>query len=161
MYCYHCGKRINEHKVEAKENSFAIKDESISFAEDATVSYICPRCGHLIRHELDEESKKELSRASHAQIQRANNSFARGMCMNALGLILLLIAIVFFILANKPAQGFKLVTTCAEFYVFIGAISLSVILLGFGIVLTVRGVMTKKHYSDLLKDLNNKTFVNN
>lgn len=160
MYCYHCGKRIDEHKVERKRNSFALQNENVEFDAKTEVQYICPRCGHLIHKEMNDENARELSRASHAQIQRSNNSFSRGMCMNALGLILLIIAIVFFILANKPAQGFKLITTCAEFYVFIGAISLSVILLGFGIVLTVRGVMTKRFYTNLLKDLNNKTFVN-
>lgn len=158
MYCYHCGKRIDEHKIEAKQSSFAdVSDMEI--AEETEVQYICPRCGHLIHSGLTEENSKELSRASHAQIQRAANHFARGMCMNALGGILLIIAIIFFILANKPSQGFVLVTNCAEFYVFIVAALISVILLGFGVSFTVIGVRTKHHYSQLLKDLNNKTFV--
>lgn len=158
MYCYHCGKKIDEHKIEAKQSSFAT-DGSIEYGGDTKVQYICPRCGHLIHEGMDEADQKELSRASHAQIQRANNSFARGMCLNALGAILLVVAIVFYILAKKPSKGFILQTDCAEFYVFIGALTASVILLGFGAYLTVVGVLNKRHYSQLLKDLNNKTFV--
>ena len=156
MYCYHCGKRIDERKIESKSSSFESNQE---YGEFTKVQYICPRCGHLIHEGLTEEDSKELSRASHAQIQRANNSYARGMCMNALGVILLIIAIIFFILANKPSQGFVLQTNCAEFYVFIGATIISVILLGVGTYLTIIGLKTKHHYYQLLKDLNNKTFV--
>ena len=156
MYCYHCGKRIDERKIESKSSSFESNQE---YGECTKVQYICPRCGHLIHEGLTEEDSKELSRASHAQIQRANNSYARGMCMNALGVILLIIAIIFFILANKPSQGFVLQTNCAEFYVFIGATIISVILLGVGAYLTIIGLKTKHHYYQLLKDLNNKTFV--
>jgi hypothetical protein len=36
---------------------------------------------------------------------------------------------------------------------------IAVILLGFGIVSTVVGISKKKEYTKLLKDLNNKTFV--
>lgn len=158
MYCYHCGYKIDEHKIEKKQSSFK-QVEEVEIDSETEVQYICPRCGHVIHGGMNEEDSKELSRASHAQIQRANNSFARGMCLNALGGILLIIAIIFFILANKPSQGFVLQTNCAEFYVFIGATVISVILLGIGVTLTVIGVSTKSHYSQLLKDLNNKTFV--
>ncbi len=156
MYCYHCGKKINEHKIEAKQSSYT---SNAVVAEDSKVEYICPRCGHLIHEGLADEDRKELSRASHAQIQRAANSYARGMCMNAIGVILLIISIIFFILANKPSQGFVLQTNCAEFYVFLVTLIMSVILLGFGISFTIIGVMNRYHYSQLLKDLNNKTFV--
>ena len=78
--------------------------------------------------------------------------------MKKLITVLLIIAIVFFILANKPSQGFVLQTNCAEFYVFIVATIVSVILLGVGVFLTIIGVNTKHHYSQLLKDINNKTF---
>lgn len=156
MFCYHCGKKIDEHKIETSCSSFAGLDVVDS---DATVQYICPRCGHLIHGGLNEEDSKELSRASHAQIQRAANSYAKGMCLNALGAILLIIGIVFFILANKPAQGFVLQVNCAEFYVSLVTFTISVILLGFGITLTVLGIKNKIVYTRLLKDLNNKTFV--
>lgn len=161
MYCYHCGKQIDEHKIEATQSSFAKKEgaEEVVVDSDASVQYICPRCGHLIHAGINEEETKELSRASHAQIQRAANSFARGMCLNALGGILLIIALIFFILANKPSQGFVLQPNCAEFYVFLVATIISVGLLGVGIVLSIIGVRTRRQYTQLLKDINNKTFV--
>lgn len=156
MYCYHCGYKLDEHKVEAKNSSFSNVEE---IDENTKVEYICPRCGHLIHEGLNEEDSKALSRASHAQIQRAANSYARGMCMNALGAILLVIAIMFFFLAKKPGHGGDLETNCAEFYVFLVALTVSVILLGVGIAFTIIGVRNKHHYTNLLKDLNNQTFV--
>lgn len=156
MYCYHCGLKLDEHKIEAKESSFK---EGVEVDSDAKVSYICPRCGHLIHEGMSFEDSKELSRASHAQIQRAANSYARGMCMNALGGILLVVALIFFILANKPSQGFVLQVNCAEFYVFIVAAAVSAVLLGFGLFLTIKGIRTRQEYTQLLKDINNKTFV--
>ena len=71
MYCYHCGYQLDEKKVEKKKSSFALDAE---IKEDTTVSYICPRCGHLITSNMQEEDRKALSRASHAQIQRGNNT---------------------------------------------------------------------------------------
>ena len=160
MYCYHCGKKIDEHKIEAAQSSLTSKDgQELVVDEETTIQYICTRCGHLIHAGINEEETKELSRASHAQIQRASNSFARGMCLNALGGILLIIALIFFILANKPSQGFVLQPNCAEFYVFLVATIISVGLLGFGIYLSVVGMTTKRQYTQLLKDLNNKTFI--
>ena len=156
MYCYHCGYRLNKNAVESKKSSFEGVEEVDS---EAKVEYICPRCGHLIHGGLEEEDAKELSRASHAQIQRANNSYAIGMCLNSLGGILLVIAILFYILAKKPSQGFVLQTNCAEFYVFIVLSVVAVILLALGVYKTVIGVRNKRHYSQLLRDINNKTFV--
>lgn len=156
MYCYHCGLKIYEHKLETKKSSF---QEIENTNEKTSVQYICPRCGHLIREGLSEEDSKELSRASHAQIQRGNNSYALGMSMNALGAILLVIALLFYLLANKPSKGFVLQTNCAEFYVAIILFVVSVILLGVGVAKTIIGVRKKHHYSLLLRDLNNKTFV--
>ena len=156
MYCYHCGKKINEHKIEATQSSFVNIEDS---DENTRIAYICPRCGHLIHEGLDEEDSKELSRASHAQIQRGNNSFATGMALTCIGVILLVIGIMFYLLAKKPSAGFVLQTNCAEFYVFLVLTILSVILLGFGITKTVIGIVTKRQYTQLLKDLNNKTFV--
>jgi DNA-directed RNA polymerase subunit RPC12/RpoP len=153
MYCYHCGKIIDEHKLEAKESSF--KDLTVN--EDTSVSYVCPRCGHLTHANINEKELKELSIASHAQIQRGNNHFAIGMSCNLIGAILLIIALIFFWLAHKPAEGFM--PNSGEFYVFVGLGVVSVVLLVYGIINTVIGLMKKTHYSKLLKDINNKTFV--
>lgn len=157
MYCYHCGYKLDETKVKSADPEELIDIEQPSF--DAEVRYICPRCGHLIHEGLTTEDSKELSRASHAQIQRGNNSVAVGMCMNALGVILFLIGLLFYILAKKPAQGFVLQTNCPEFYVSLVLIIVSVILLGFGITKTIIGARTKNHYTKLLKDINNQTFI--
>ena len=155
MYCYHCGYRSNKDKIEAKNPSLATGEVEID--ENATVSYVCPRCGHLIHEGMTLEDSKELSRASHAQVQRGSNSFATGMCLNSIGIILLIVSFVFLLLSKKPSVGF--VYNCGEFYVCIATFVISVILLGFGIYKTIYGVITKNHYSKLLKDLNNQTFV--
>ena len=92
-------------------------------------------------------------------MQRGRNSFASGMGMLSIGAIALIVAIIFFVLAKKPSNHFELVTTCAEFYVFVVLGVISVILLSFGGLYTFRGVATKKKYLTLLKDINNRTFV--
>ena len=56
MYCYHCGKRIDERKIESKSSSFESNQE---YGEFTKVQYICPRCGHLIHEGLTEEDSKE------------------------------------------------------------------------------------------------------
>ena len=156
MYCYHCGYKLDEHKVEAKKSSFDIVQD-IEIDDDAMVQYVCPRCGRLIHAGMSYEDSKALSRASHAQVQRGSNSFATGMCLNSLGVILLVISVVFLLLSNKPSVGF--VFNCGEFYVSAATMVLSVILLAFGIYQTVLGIKLKLHYTKLLKDLNNQTFV--
>lgn len=156
MYCYHCGYKLDEHKVEAKKSSFDIVKD-IEVVDDVQVQYVCPRCGRLIHVGMSYEDSKALSRASHAQVQRGSNSFATGMCLNSLGVILLVISVVFLLLSNKPSVGF--VFNCGEFYVSAATMVLSVILLAFGIYQTVLGIKLKLHYTKLLKDLNNQTFV--
>ena len=156
MYCYHCGYKLDEHKVEAKKSSFEIVKD-IDVDEEVQIQYVCPRCGHLIRENMSQEDSKALSRASHAQVQRGNNSFATGMCFNSLGIILLIISIVFLLLSKKPSVGF--VFNCGEFYVSVATMTLSVILLTSGVYQTIRGLILKTRYTRLLKDLNNQTFV--
>ena len=155
MYCSHCGKKIDENKIESKQNSLTLAEVK----EDTRVNYVCPQCGHLIHEDLTKEEVKSLSRASHAQLQRGANSFATGMSYTALGVILLVIAIIFFTLAHKPSKNFELVTSCAEFYVSMVAFVVSFILLVFGIIKLVVGLNKKIMYTKLLKDINNETFV--
>lgn len=157
MYCYHCGKKINEKAIEAKQSSYTHFHEEIP--EDAKLAYACPRCGHLIKEGHDEEDIKSLSRAAHAQIQRAKNFLAAGMGSLSIGLIALAISILFFFLAKKPSNQYQLVTTCAEFYVFVVLLVISVILLVVGFVYAGRGLYRERRYENLLKDINNRTFV--
>ena len=97
MYCSHCGKKIDENKIEKQKNSFTLANAK----EDTKINYVCPQCGHLIHEDLSKEEIKSLSRASHAQLQRSSNSIASGMSFTALGIILLVVASIFFILAKK------------------------------------------------------------
>lgn len=158
MYCTHCAKHIDEKKIEAKSSSYALADGK-EIAEGTTISYVCPRCGHEIHQGISEEEVKSLSRASHAQIQRARNYFASGMGFVSLGVILGIIAALFFALAHKPSNGYELTPGSAEFLVSVALFVITVILLLLGGILVVRGVWTKKENTRLLRDINNGTFV--
>ena len=155
MYCYHCAKHIDEDKIEKKSPSFAVEQSE----EEATVSYVCPRCGHLIHAGASEEEVKSLARAAHAQIQRARNFLSTGLGYAAIGAIIGIIALLFYFLACKPTNQYQLVTTCAEFYVSVILGSISVILLVLGIVFITRGILRKKENVRLLQDINDQTFV--
>ena len=163
MYCYHCGKKFNQHAIENKHSSYDIKDangELVLIDSDARIEYVCPRCGHLTHLDGNAEEYKSLSRAAHAQIQRGSNNFAAGMAMLCLGVIIGALAITFLLLSYKTQGGQKfLMTDSSTFLVFVIMTVIAVILLGFGIVLTTIGVKKKIDYAKLLKDLNNKTFV--
>lgn len=158
MYCTHCAKHIDETKIEAKSSSYKLV-EGKEIAEGTTISYICPRCGHEIHHGVNDEEVKSLSRAAHAQVQRARNYFASGMGSVSLGAILGIIAALFFALAHKPSNGYELTPGSAEFLVSVVLFVITVILLAVGGVLVVRGILTKKANSSLLRDINNGTFV--
>ena len=58
MYCPHCAKHIDENKIEASSSSYQMVSEADKeIAEDATIGYVCPRCGHLIHEGLDAEDE--------------------------------------------------------------------------------------------------------
>ena len=163
MYCYHCGKYFDEKKLERKQSSLQIKDANGEFVEidsDAKVEYVCPQCGHLTHANGTPEEVKSLSQAAHSQLQRGANSFARGMAFNLIGLIIGILALSFLLLSYQNVKGVKVLNPSkSTFLVFVVMAVVAVILLGFGIVSTVIGVQKKVRYTKLLKDLNNKTFV--
>ena len=135
-------------------------DEFVEVDTDARVNYVCPQCGHLTHEYLTPEELKSLSRASHSQIQRGSNSFARGMAMNLLGLIIGILAISFLLLSYVSKGGKKyLDVSKSTFLVFVVMTVVAVILLAIGVYSTVVGISKKTRYTKLLKDLNNKTFV--
>lgn len=163
MYCSHCGKKIDENAIEKKQSSYVIKDENgelLPVDTDQKVEYVCPRCGHLIHQDLNEEEMKSLSRAAHSQLQRGANSFAFGMAFNLIGIIIGILAFSFYLLSFVSSGGKKVLDTSkSTFLVFVVMGILAVILLGFGIYSTIVGINKKVSYTKLLKDLNNKTFV--
>ena len=163
MFCSHCGKKINEHALEQKQSSYVIKDENgelLPVDTDQRVEYVCPQCGHLAHVDLNEEEIKSLSRAAHSQLQRGANSFARGMAFNLIGIIIGILAFSFFLLSFRSTGGKKVLDPSrSTFLVFVVMGTVAVILLGFGVYSTVVGLNKKVVYSKLLKDLNNKTFV--
>ena len=163
MYCYHCGKEFNEHALEKKQSSYVIKNEKGELLEvntDARIDYVCPRCGHLTHHNLSAEETKSLSQAAHSQLQRGANHFAKGMAFNLLGVILGILAFSFLLLSFVSKNGQRTLNTGkSTFIVFVVMAVVAVILLVFGIYSTVVGISKKTKYTKLLKDLNNKTFV--
>ena len=140
-----------------------MKDENgelLPIDSEAKVAYVCPQCGHLAHLDLSEEEYKSLSRAAHSQLQRGANSFARGMALNLIGIIIGILAFSFFLLSYQTSGGGKVLDTSkSTFLIFVVMGIMAVILLGFGIYSTIIGVSKKTMYTKLLKDLNNKTFV--
>ena len=135
-------------------------NEFVEVDTDARVNYLCPQCGHLTHEDLSPEELKSLSRASHSQIQRGANSFARGMAMNLLGIIIGILAVSFLLLSYATTGGKKVLDPSkSTFLVFVVMTVVAVILLAIGVYSTVVGISKKTRYTKLLKDLNNKTFV--
>ena len=56
MYCYHCGYKLNEEKIEAKESTYK-RIEGMDV--DTEINYVCPRCGHLM-HEMPHQKTLNL-----------------------------------------------------------------------------------------------------
>lgn len=156
MYCYHCGYSLDEKKVEQKESTYK-RIEGLDI--DTTINYVCPRCGHLVHDNASSEDVKSLARACHAELQRGRNDFARGMSNVSIGIILLVTSIVFLLLSRKADNQFKITVSSPEFWVFLVLAIISVILLTLGVIFTVLGLKRKVTYTSLLKDINNKTFV--
>jgi phage FluMu protein Com len=157
LYCYHCGYELNEEKLEQKKSTRQeFKDQASVSAE---IQYVCPRCGRLIHFGHNEEEKKSLSRACHAELQRGRNDFAKGMSNVAIAVILGATGFLFFLLSKKADIQFRVSTTCPEFYIFIVLSVIAVILLAVGGFFVTRGLLRKRKYTSLLKDINMETFV--
>ena len=156
MYCSHCGFEIDEHKIEQQSSSFSIAKEADL---NTTVNYVCPRCGHLIHDNLNNDEVKSLTRACHAEVQRSKNSTAKGMSALSFGVILLVIGIVFLLLSKKADNQHMITVTSPEFWIALVLMTSSVILLVSGCIFTIKGFVKNRKYSDLLNDINNKTFV--
>ena len=158
LYCYHCGFELDEDKLEEQNSTrqqFSEKADST-----ADIQYVCPRCGRLIHRGHTEEEVKSLSRSCHAELQRGRNDFARGMSNLALFAITFITAMIFLLLSNKTTgEGRAISMSCAEFWVFLGLSIVSVVLVIIGVYRTLLGLKRKRIYTRLLKDINDKTFV--
>lgn len=158
LYCYHCGFQLDEDKLE-KGSSSRQKFKEVADS-NADIQYVCPRCGRLIHRGHSEEEVKSLSRSCHAELQRGRNDFAKGMSALVLFAIAFITALIFLLLSNKTTgDGRAISVSCAEFWVFLGLSIVSVILVVIGVYRTLLGLKRKRIYSVLLKDINNKTFV--
>lgn len=157
MYCYHCGYKLDEKKLESKSSTRQKYSEVASL--DTKINYVCPRCGHLIHEGCDEKEVKSLSVACHAELQRGRNDLARGMSSLSIAIILGVTGFVFLLLARKADLQMAISTSCPEFWVALVLGVTAVILLVLGTFLTSRGVSRKHRYTNLLKDINAKTFV--
>ena len=156
MFCCHCGYELDAHKIEAKSSSFdRVQDGNMN----TSIQYVCPRCGHLIKDNIGTEDVKSLTRACHAELQRSRNDIARGMSNLVFGSILLIIGIIFLLLSRKANNQFRVTVSSPEFWVFLVLTIISVILLVFGCIFAIRGFLKNRKYSEVLKDINNKTFV--
>jgi uncharacterized membrane protein YiaA len=77
----------------------------------------------------------------------------------SIGIILLITSIVFLLLSRKADNQFRITVSSPEFWVFLVLAIISVILLVLGVLFTAFGLKRKVIYTKLLKDINNKTFV--
>lgn len=153
MYCSHCGYHLSDKKIEKALSMDAFR------TKDTVMTYVCPRCGKIIKENLNEEDTKALSRAAHAEIHRARNFINSGMCFLMISIILSCISGMFFLMSFKASEGGRLVTTSTEFYVFIAMLVIGICALAYSIFNLFRGITKRKRYTSLLKDVQNEVFV--
>ena len=158
MYCQHCGKefKIDENKLAKIEGNE--KNKALILDPRVEKAYVCPRCNHIVKSHLNEQDLKELSQASHSEIHRAKNKFSTGMVSLMIGLILTCISFLFLSMAYKATNNYQIVYG-VEFYVFVALLTFGVILLAFGITYISIGLYRSNKYQNLLKDIQNDTFV--
>lgn len=157
MFCQHCGKdfKIDEAKL-AEINKDT--DKAILLNPNIEKVYVCPRCNHIVKSHLNEADLKELSQASHAEIHRAKNKFSTGMVGLMIGFILACISFLFLSMSYKASNNFEIVYG-VEFYVFIALLTIGIGLLAFGTIYVCIGLKRTNKYQNVLKDIQNDTFV--
>lgn len=168
MFCPNCGSKlknsvnevlVNEEVVShLKHNEIEISNlEEASYKED--VLGICPHCGYAIPDHLNDDEVKKLNQIAHNKFHSARNKWNTGMCGIVGGAILLAIAAIFFILCFKVAENYRFSTEGEPFIVFVALSIISVALLTFGTIYIVIANKNKKTYSNIIKDISNKTFI--
>lgn len=139
---------------------FFDEDMKVNFTKDSDEYYgLCPHCGKPISEHLSEKDVKKLNQIAHSKYNLATNEFNTGMCGVVIGTLLLLIALVFFILCFDVKNNYNFRTTGEPFIVFTALSILSSISYAVGIVFLVKALTKKKRYAAVIKDIQNKTFV--
>ncbi len=158
MYCQHCGKEFKIDEKKLNKINGNEKDKSLILNPDIEKAYVCPRCNHIVKSHLDSQDLKELSQASHAEIHRAKNKFSGGMVALMIGVILTATSFLFYSMAFKATNNYKIVYG-SEFFVFVGLLVFGVILLAYAAINITIGLKRSHKYQNLLKDIQNDTFV--
>lgn len=153
MYCSNCGYKLSEAKQEKA------KREVKNRTADSIMTYVCPRCGKIIKEGLNEEEVKALARASHTEIHKSRNTINTGMCFVVISTILIIVAYMFFLMSFKANAGGMLVTNCTEFYVSMILFGLSGCMYVYAFLSLFFGIKKNKEYKKLLKDIQNDVFV--
>lgn len=150
---------INEKK---KNNDLKYFQDILHVSEKRTLNthdyFVCPRCGKLVRSNLDESDIKSLARAGHSEIHRGRNNISSGMCSLMIGAILAIIGLMFFALSFKATNAGVLDTTCVEFYVFIVLLVIGIGLIIYGFINLIYGKNKIHVYEKLLRSINNGVF---
>ena len=166
MFCPKCGAILKDSVYETEVDLSTVKniDESTAgtISENQTNENIhgfCPECGYGIPHHLDEGELKKLNQVAHAKFHSARNKWNTGMCGIVGGSILLAIALIFFVLCFKVAENYRFSTEGEPFIVFVALSAISVGLFIFGAIYVAIANNNKKIYSNVIKDISNKTFI--
>lgn len=153
MYCSHCGYYLKEEEIQK-----GLLKPSASRNKDTAITYVCPRCGHIIKSSLSDDEIKNLSRAAHAELHRSSNLRNTGMCFLMVTIIFLAISFMFFLMSFKASKGGQFDTTCTEFYVFVVLLALGIAGAFYSGSNLIFGYKKKKRYSILLKDIQDGIF---
>lgn len=168
MFCPNCGSKlkneINEIEVTQEvatnlESNEVSIDNLVESASKEDVIGVCPHCGYAIPKHLNETEVKKLNQIAHNKFHSARNKWNTGMCGIVGGAILFAIAAIFFILCFKVAENYRFSTEGEPFIVFVALSALSVFLFVFGGVYIGIANKNKKIYSNVIKDIGNKTFI--
>lgn len=127
--------------------------------KDEDIHGICAHCGNPIPKHLGENDVKKLNQVAHNKFHSARNSWNTGMCGLVGGAILLAIAAIFFILCFKVAENYRFSTQGEPFIVFVALTVISVLCFAFGGITVGLANRNKKIYSKLIKNIQNRTFV--
>lgn len=153
MFCSNCGYDLKE-----KEMDKALKENS-EVNPEAINTFVCPRCGKIIKPNLNNDEVKALARASHAEIHKSRNLHNTGMAFLVTGIIVSIIAFMFYLLCYKASNQGRFSYDCSEFYVFVVLAIVGLTFLVISCVNLIRGRRKSKLYSTVLKEIQDGVFI--